>query len=123
LILNRKACFVFIDVRVIRFSLPEKIRISLPMRTFLLFLRNHWQDNFQNLLNCIKPQSSLPQVGCARVANTFPNHNQSLTHEFMTRPVHPGFLVTLNQILGGDSQTSTNKQKTPLTPRGDVRQG
>jgi hypothetical protein len=65
-----------------------------------------------------KSQSSLPQVGCVRGANTFPNHNQSLTRESLTRPVHPGFLVTLNQILGGDSQqinqqTMKDRQPTP----------
>ena len=36
-----------------------------------------------------KSRSSLPQVGCVRGANTFPNHNQSLTRESLTRPVHP----------------------------------
>ena len=51
-----------------------------------------------------KPRSNLPQVGCVRGDNTFPNHNQSLTCESLTRPVHPDFLVTLNEILGGDSQ-------------------
>ena len=42
--------------------------------------------------------------GCARGANTFPNHNQFLTCESLTKLVHLGFLVTLNEILGGDSQ-------------------
>ena len=42
-------------------------------------------------LNQIKSQSSLPQVGCVRDANTFPSHNQCLTHESLTRLVQPGF--------------------------------
>jgi hypothetical protein len=91
LILNRKVCFVFIDPRAIKFSLPDKITISLPRRNFLLFLWNHWQDNFQNLLNHIKSRSSLPQVGCARGANTFSSHNQSLTHESLTKTSTSGF--------------------------------
>jgi hypothetical protein len=37
-------------------------------------------------------------------ANTFPSHNQFLTLESLTKTVHSGFLVTLNQILGGDFQ-------------------
>ena len=40
-------------------------------------------------LNTSNSRSSLPQVGCVRGANTFPNHNQSLTRESLTRPVHP----------------------------------
>jgi hypothetical protein len=73
-------------------------------------------------LNCIKPQSSLSQVRCARGANTFPSHNQFLICESLTRIVHPGFLLTLNQILSGDSQEPTNKRKSPSTLCRDVRQ-
>jgi len=36
-----------------------------------------------------KSRSSLSQVGCVRGANTFSNHNQSLTRESLTRPVYP----------------------------------
>jgi hypothetical protein len=41
----------------------------------------------------------------------FPSHNQSLTRESLKRPIHPGFLVTFNQILGGDSSNQANEQK------------
>jgi 3-hydroxymyristoyl/3-hydroxydecanoyl-(acyl carrier protein) dehydratase len=72
-----------------------------------------WKDKIFHF-NTSKSQSSLPQLGCVRGANTFPNHNQFFTDEFLTRPVHPGFLVILNQILGGDSQrTKQQKQKSP----------
>jgi len=75
---------------------------------------------FKTSFNTSKPRSSLSQLGCARGANTFPSHNQSFTRESLTRPVHPGFLVTLNQILSGDSQEPTNKwneNRRPM-PRG-----
>ena len=63
-----------------------------------------WKDKMS------KSRSSLPQVGCARGANTFSSHNQFLTNESLTRPVHLGFLVTLNQILGGDSSNQANNE-------------
>ena len=55
-------------------------------------------------------------------ANTFPNHNQSLTRESLTRPVHPDFLVTLNEILGGNSQRikQSNKMKNHPTDAAQV---
>jgi len=40
-----------------------------------------------------KPQSSLPQVRCARGANTFSSHNYSLTLESLTRPIQPSFSI------------------------------
>ena len=92
MILNRKVCFVFIDARVIKFFYP--IRQGSPYQAKFFFLRNHWQDNFQNLLNYIKSRSSLPQVECVRGSNIFPSHNQSLTRESLTRPIYSGFLVT-----------------------------
>jgi len=67
----------------------------------------HVEVDFYNFFNTSKPRSSLPQVGCVRGANTFPDHNQSLTRESLTRPVHLGFLVTLNEILGGTPNEST----------------
>jgi len=67
-------------------------------------------------LNTSNSRSSLPQVGCVRGANTFPNHNQSLTRESLTRPVHPVFLVAFNKLLGGDSnepnQIKHNNEKS-----------
>jgi hypothetical protein len=80
-----------------------------------------WKN--KNFFITSKPRSNLPKVGCVRGANTFPNHNQSLTRESLIRPVHPGFLVTLNEILGGDSQQSSkHNENHQRTPRGDVRQ-
>jgi hypothetical protein len=46
---------------------------------------------FLKLLYHIKSRSSLPQVGCARGANTFPSHNQSLTLESLTMTSTFGF--------------------------------
>ena len=63
---------------------------------FLILNKKVVNKTIAKPLNRIKPQSSLPQVGCARGSNTFPSHNQFLTHESLTRPVHSGFLVTLN---------------------------
>jgi hypothetical protein len=70
---------------------------------FLILNKKVLNKTIAEPLNRIKPQSSIPQAGCARGANTFPSHNQFLTHESLTRLVHSDFLVTLNQILGGDS--------------------
>jgi hypothetical protein len=70
-------------------------------------------SEFLVVFNTSKPRSSLPQVGCVRGVNTFPNHNQSLTRESLTRPAHRGFLVT--KILGGDSQEQIKQTKRKIT--------
>jgi len=81
------------------------------------------EQNFSNFFITSKSRSSLTQVGCVRGADTLPNHNQSFTREYLIRPVHPGFLVTLNEILGGNSQQSSkHNENHQRTPRGDVRQ-
>jgi hypothetical protein len=45
-------------------------------------------------------------------ANTFPSHNQSLTLEYLTRPVNSSFLVTLNQILSDNFQNHQTTMKS-----------
>jgi hypothetical protein len=61
--------------------------------------------------NTLKPRSNLSQVGSVRGANTFSNHNQSLTRKSLTGPVHLGFLVALNEILSGDFNEPINQTK------------
>jgi hypothetical protein len=93
MILNRKICFVLLMLeQLVIFTRKDK---DLFTENDVFFLRNHWQDNFHNLFH-VKLRSSLPQVGCVRGVNIFPNHNQFLTCESLTKPVYSGFLVTLN---------------------------
>ena len=60
------------------------------------------RQNFETSLTRQKSRSSLFQVGCVRGANTFPNHNQSLTPRVSDKTSTTGFLVAL-ELLGGDS--------------------
>jgi len=50
-----------------------------------------WKDKIFKTSLTHHPRSSLPQVGCVRGANTFPNHNQSLTRKSLTKTSQPGF--------------------------------
>ena len=51
-----------------------------------------WKNKiFENFFSIAKPLSSLPQVRCVRGANIFPSHNQSLTHESLTKTSTSGF--------------------------------
>jgi len=89
---------------------------SLTVKDYKLICRRcFWylikRKNLSNFYNLSKPRSSLSHVGCTRDANIFPSYNQFLTLESLTRPVHLGFLITLNQILDGDPQINKQTNK------------
>ena len=64
--------------------------------TEVAFLKSDEKTIFKTSFNTSSPRSSLPQVGCVRGANTFPNHNKSLTRESLTMTSPPGFPSNLN---------------------------
>ena len=74
-------------------------------------------------LDHIKPRSSLPHVGCARGANTFPSHNQSLTRESLTKTNTFGFPSNPEpNIRCWLLKSIEQMKKTSSTPREHVRQ-
>jgi hypothetical protein len=77
-------------------------------------------NNF--FLNHIKSRSSLPQVGCARGANTFPSHNQSLTRKSLIKTSTFRFPSNLESNTRWRLSNQANEFKLPSTPRGDVWQ-
>jgi hypothetical protein len=77
-------------------------------------------NNF--FLNHIKSRSSLPQVGCARGANTFLSHNQSLTRKSLIKTSTFRFPSNLESNTRWRLSNQANEFKLPSTPRGDVWQ-
>jgi hypothetical protein len=64
--------------------------VEVQTCTKVVFLNSDEKTIFKTSLTH-HPRSSLPQVGCVRGANTFPNHNQSLTRKSLTKTSQPGF--------------------------------
>ena len=114
--------YVFAFLCFVIFVLPMHF-VELSHASHSLFFKS------THKLQVRRGTSSLPQVGCVRGANTFPNHNQSLP-AISDRTSTSGFLVALNELLGGDSneriQSKRNiREKSPTdAARGfsDVRQ-
>ena len=108
--------YIFFNDKIARTKKEFNILIGSRYRFINLYVscisNIRWKDKILKLfLTRSKSRSSLPQVGCVRGANTFPNHNQSLTRESLTKTRTSGFLVARNQLLGGDSNESNSSKQ------------
>ena len=127
---KRIKCLIWIWLNILRIN---KIMLYFSWKCKSMFLYIFWDLitdllkpwNLANILNYIKSRSSLPQVRCARGANTFPSHNQSLTLRSLMTTSKSGFPSNPQSNTRwrlSKKKSSKLNEKLPHRRAGDVRQ-